>query len=44
MNLYLITFRDGRPSQFIEAFDLETVKQFMKTLGYTELDIVIKEF
>ena len=44
MNLYRIIFKDGNRPQFIEAFDLETVRSFMRSLGYVEPEIIIEEF
>jgi hypothetical protein len=44
MNLYRIIFKDGNRPQFIEGLDLDAVRQFMKTLGYEEPNIIIEEF
>lgn len=44
MNLYRIIFKDGNRPKFIEAFNIDTVRQFMKTLGYVEPNIIIEEF
>lgn len=44
MNLYRIIFKDGNRPQFIEALDIDIVREFMKTLGYVEPEIIIEEF
>jgi hypothetical protein len=44
MKLFRIIFKDGKHPQFIEAFTIDAVRFFMKTLGYIEPEIIIEEF